>query len=396
MVDNETEVRVAFFGDSLPPLLDGVSRVLLNYTQELHNREYPCCIVGPQGEGTAESFPCNTILLPAIRPKLIQPYPMILPFSTRGLAKKLESFKPTIIHAHSPFAMGTAAHKIAKRNGIPSVLTIHSRYKQDILAKTKSTTITKYMIRNIVQCISQFSEIWVPTPGVKRELAHYGYTGNVAIVENSIDFPTVSSDQLEQLRFKGRALYKPNDSSEFICLFVGQHRKGKGVFTILEALKILKSPTPIKMIFIGDGPDKYDMQKFINTHNMSHSVVLKDSVLDREIMQQLYAGADLFLFPSEYDTDGIVMKEAAAMGTPSVLLKDSLAASSGLYKDMDSAFLIENSPTALASKIGEVLANKTLLENVSQQARHTIPKTWSTSIYELEENYKRIIREFHA
>ncbi len=396
MIDTEEKVGVVFFCDSLPPLLDGVSRVLLNYTQELDKQKSPCCIVGPKGKGTAESFPCTSILLPSIRPKFIAPYPIILPFSARRVANHLKPFNPSVIHAHSPFTMGSKAHKIAKKLNIPSIITIHSRYKHDILARTGSNVITKYMIRKIVHCISQFSEVWVPTPGVKEEILGYGYTGNVTIIGNAIDFPTVDNDQLEQLRLRGRALYKIDDPAEIICLFVGQHRKDKGVFTILEALRMLENSTPLKMIFIGDGPEKCAMQKFIDTHKMHHKVLLKDPVSDREIMQQLYAGADLFLFPSEYDTDGIVMKEAAAMGTPSVLLKDSLSASSGLYKDMDNAFLIQNNPSALANKIRAIISNRALLEKTSIQARLSIPKTWSNSIHEIEENYRRTIREFYS
>ncbi len=391
----DSHMAIAIMGDSLPPILDGVTRVIQNYAIELESQGNTVYIAGPKAPGTSELFQCKTFLHPAIYPKFIAPYPLVLPLSRYHLGKSLKKNPPAIIHAHSPFSMGISAHKIAKKLGIPSIITVHSRYKQDIFAKTRSTTITNLITKKIVRCISQFSEVWVPTPGVAEELASYGYTGSVTVIPNAIDFPIANHDQLGLLKPKGRALYN-SAPDELTCLFVGQHRKDKGVFTILEALRMLDKSIPFNMIFIGDGPAKSSMKSIIEAYNIAHKVILMDPVSDRETIKQLYAGADLFLFPSEYDTDGIVLKEAAAMGTPSILLKDSLSASSGLYKENETAFLINNDPADLAKKIKTIVANRELLEYVSIQAQQIIPKTWSTSILEVSENYKRVIREFYS
>lgn len=415
MRNSEQQIRAALFCDSLPPVLDGVSRVLQNYANELQARGTPCCVVGPSIKGAAEAFPCDTLLLPAVRPKFTDPYPITLPFGPRYVAKRLKPFAPTIIHAHSPFSLGYAAHKIAKRNNIPSVATLHSRYRHDFIDRTKSKIYTHFTIQNIARCFSHFTEVWALNPGVAEELASYGYKGKVTIVGNATELAVPEPTELARLREKGRALMQIQDPATFIFLFVGQHRKGKGVFTIIEALNQVKQelarsnasktshesvtpqkpPQPWHMVFVGDGPDRAEMQQAITACNLSENITFFGTEQNREKIKQLYAGADLFLFPSYYDCDPIVPREAAAMGTPSLLLKDSYATSSNLYHHNHNAFLIENSPKALSKEIQRVMHNQELLAQTSAKALEEIPKTWATAIDEVEDHYLRIIKEFH-
>ncbi len=398
-MDCNIDIRVALFCDSLPPVLDGVSRVLLNYAQELTNRQTPVCVVGPNIKGAQEIFTCNTLLLPAVRPKIASPYPITLPFEARYVAKKLNQFTPTIIHAHSPFVFGNAAHKVARRLNIPSVATLHSRYKQDFLDKTGSKFITKQVVKRINHCYSQFTEVWALNPGVAEELRSYGYSGNITIVGNATELVQPEREERANLRQAGRAHAGVEADTTALLLFVGQHRRGKGVFTILQALVEAERKhlinDPWKMVFVGAGSDKAAMEQYIAKEGISDKVTLLGSISDRETIKEIYAGADLFLFPSHYDCDPIVPREAAAMGTPSILLKDSYATSSSLYTHNKTAFLIEDSPEALSVEITRVLNNKNLLNSVSTEAMTQIPKTWASAITEVEEHYTRIIREYH-
>ncbi len=431
MSNNKREIRVGLFCDSLPPVLDGVSRVLLNYIEELDRRKTPTYVVGPNIKGARELFPCENLLLPAIKPKFSDPYPITLPFESKYVSRKMASFQPTIIHAHSPFAFGRAAYITAKKLNLPSVATLHSRYRDDIYDKTGSKLITNYMVKKMVRCYSQFTEVWALNPGVADELHSYGYKGKITIVGNATEFKRATPQELVALRKSGRTSFgivpessgsvgsesfaisgsdgstssKGSDFSGLtwesipILLFVGQHRKGKGVFTILKALHSLvqQEPTlPWKMIFVGEGPDKKEMEQFITAKGLEKRVSLLGNISDRERIREIYASSDLFLFPSSYDCDPIVPREAAAMGTPSILLKDSYATSSNLYTHDKTAFLIEESPDALAREISRVLQDKPLLERVSAQAMAEIPRTWEVAINEVEDHYRRVIQEFYT
>jgi glycosyltransferase involved in cell wall biosynthesis len=97
----------------------------------------------------------------------------------------------------------------------------------------------------------------------------------------------------------------------------------------------------------------------------------------------------LFLFPSVYDNAPLVVREAAAMQTPSVLVRNSTAAE--VVMDNQNGFLTDNSPKALADKIRELLADKDQIQSVGRCASQTIARTWEDVTAEVLDRYKHLI-----
>jgi glycosyltransferase involved in cell wall biosynthesis len=106
----------------------------------------------------------------------------------------------------------------------------------------------------------------------------------------------------------------------------------------------------------------------------------------------MFARANLFLFPSLYDTSGIVIQEAAAMRCPALVLKNTNAAE-GII-DCYNGFLSENDEYAYAQKIKKIILNKDMLIEVGKTARYTIYKNWETVLEEVKERYIDIINTY--
>jgi len=106
------------------------------------------------------------------------------------------------------------------------------------------------------------------------------------------------------------------------------------------------------MYFIGTGYAFDDMKQMVIDHGLDDKTEFKGLILERELIKKYYAAADLFLFPSIYDNAPLVVREAGALQTPSVLVKGSTA--SEIITDNLNGFLIENSAESLANKIREL------------------------------------------
>lgn len=99
---------------------------------------------------------------------------------------------------------------------------------------------------------------------------------------------------------------------------------GKGVGLIIDALALLKD-IRFKMFFIGNGYACGEMKEKIEQYGLSDRIKLMGVLLDRSDIKRYYAAADLFLFPSMYDNAPLVLREAAAMHTPAILLNGATA-----------------------------------------------------------------------
>ena len=110
---------------------------------------------------------------------------------------------------------------------------------------------------------------------------------------------------------------------------------------------------------------------------------------DRDALSACYARADCFLFPSLYDTCGLVVKEAAAFGVPSVVLEASAAAEQIL--DGVNGFVTEGSVRSYAGKLAELLEHRDDLARAGEGARRTLCTSWTEAVQEVKERYLSLL-----
>ena len=130
------------------------------------------------------------------------------------------------------------------------------------------------------------------------------------------------------------------------------------------------------------------MKKF-NQLGLSEKVIMVGTVLDRDLLKQYYAAADMFLFPSLYDNAPLVVREAAAMHTPALLLQDATAAE--IIRNNDNGFLCQNDPNAYAQLLAYLIAHPDEATKVGNRASQTIARSWQDVMTEVSERDDTII-----
>ena len=114
-------------------------------------------------------------------------------------------------------------------------------------------------------------------------------------------------------------------------------------------------------------------------------------IKSREALSDYYAASDLFIFPSMYDNAPLVVREAAAMGTPSILVEGSTA--SEVVRDGRNGFLTPDSPGAIASRIISLASRRDLVAAAPEGARATLVRSWKDVVDEVYERYQKIITD---
>ncbi|MCQ2165785.1 MAG: glycosyltransferase, partial [Bacteroidales bacterium] len=243
-----------------------------------------------------------------------------------------------------------AAQRVASIQHIPIVATFHPKYRDD------------------------FSRI-----------IKYGFKGNVEVVDNGCDFV---ADYPESY-FKDSRLKLGIAPDEFVMLFVGQHIWEKNIRFILDGLEKLKD-LPFKMFFVGEGYAADEMKHIIQEKSLEDKISLVGGIKDREMIKSYYACADLFLFPSLYDNAPLVVREAAALHTPAIMIKGATASS--IITDGVDGFLVENSVDDYAQRIRDLASKPQQVSRVGVQASKSIVRSWEDVAGEVLDRYNCLIR----
>ncbi len=383
------KISVGLFNDSFPPLIDGVSQTVKNYATHLHNMDCNVTVVTPNYENAADDYPFDVLRYPSFSAGEKVGYRVGVPFDPPTLVR-LRAKKFDLMHVHAPFASSVLVNSVNHRPHVPVVLTYHTRFDLDIQKRIQNPAMRKVAMAFLLDNVNCADEVWVVTSASERFLRDIGYEGDCRVMENGTDFARGKSDPaaVKQLR---EQYHIPEDVP--VLLFVGRMMWYKNTRLILDALRLLHTAgVPFRSFFIGEGYDAPAMQEYALSLGLTDCVIFTGAIANREELRTFYSLADLFLFPSTYDTCGIVVKEAAACDCPSVLLRDSCAAEGVVHGK--NGYLAAEDPASFAATIHEALSDRAARLAAGADAGKTLYLSWEAAVSRARARYEEILDEY--
>lgn len=384
-------LSVCLLNDSFPPVIDGVANAVLNYASMIQDQLGSAVVGVPDYPGTTDNYPFPVVRYPSFDTTKIVGYRAGYPFSARAM-DALADFSPQIIHTHCPVMSTVMARALRERLDVPVVFTYHTKFDIDIRRALSGQLLQQTAIRLLVDNISACDEVWVVSRGAGENLRSLGYAGDYIVMENGVDFPRgpVSNDRCSALR---KELGLPEQVP--VYLFVGRMMWYKGVHIILDALAALRqSGHDFRMLMVGDGMERQEMEQKAAQLRLDDICIFTGAVHDREKLRTLFSLSDLFLFPSTFDTNGIVVREAAACGTASVLVRDSCAAEG--VADGVNALLIEENAASLKALLEKKGADRAALSRLGQQALEQLYLSWEDSVKRAFSRYYVVLDQYRS
>lgn len=377
------------FNDSFPPILDGVTLTVENYAKWIANSGRTPCIVTPWNPEKVE-IPYAVMRFLSLPIHNRKPYRYGYPKLDPFIWQRLKKTDFRIVHSHCPFSSGRLAVYVKKHQNVPLIGTFHSKYKADLKHSFKLMPFCVPIIMNrILNFFNACDEVWIPQAQVEETVREYGYKGPVTVVENGIDFADKVKGNLRE--YKSDAKKRLGFSNEdFNLLFVGQHIWEKGLDIIIKVLEGLSVNGKFKMNFIGTGYASTQLENIVKEKGLEHIVTFNGVIRDRDRLSDYYAASDVFLFPSLYDNAPLVVREAAAMGTPSILLEGSTA--SEVIADGKNGFLTPNNPKEIIKLLENLSKDRNLVLTAGNEARNTLMRSWEDIVGEVLDRYETLIR----
>lgn len=382
-------MKVCLLNDSFPPVIDGVANVVMNYARIMQTEGLADVVVGTPYYPDADysSYPYCVIPYQSFdTTKIVKGYRTGNPFDLHEISE-MAKFQPDIIHTHCPFVSTMTARLLEHKTDAPVILTYHTKFDVDIARAVQAKFIQEEAIKALVNNVQACDEVWVVSKGAGENLRSLGYEGEYLVMNNGVDF---AKGRVDFQKVKEVTKEYPLGENIPVFLYVGRIIKYKGLPLILEALrKLHDSNMDFRMVFVGSGPDEAELKEMAKNLGIDEQCIFTGPIYDREILRAWNTRADLFLFPSTYDTNGIVVREAAACGLASVLIKDSCAAE-GITDDRN-GFLIDETADAMAELLLRVGKDLEHVHDVGQHAMDEIYISWDESVRTAHRRYEEVL-----
>ena len=388
----KNKINVGLFVDCFFPMTDGVVMVVDNYAKRLASYcnviVFAPRYIGKEYDDSVFNYKvvrCRSLKVPFID------YSLPMPKMDNNFQSVLKEYHLDIVHIHSPFTIGEAGIRYAKKNNIPVIGTMHSQFRQDFKRAVRNDVLAQTLTKSIIRTFNKCDECWAVNSEVARIFYEdYGYKKLPKVMNNATEMMPVSDiDKAKEIINKK---YQLTDEKVFI--FVGRINALKNVFFIVDALNIVhnkKKNLNFKMFFVGKGQDEEDLKKLIHKYNLDDRIILVGKVDDRNLIASFYARSDLFLFPSLYDASSIVQIEAASQKLP-VLFVEGAATTATVTNNVN-GFIVDNDVNNYANAIIKIIENDKLRIKVGNNAYRDLYKNWDNMIKIVYQKYLDLINE---
>ncbi len=378
-------LRIGQFTDTFLPIVDGVGRVVQAYSETLCRLGNQVTVVAPMYDtGFQGGFPYQLVEYVASSVPGMKQYKVGEAVLDAHYRQRIRMIELDVIHAHSPFTAGSEALRLASVRKLPLVATFHSKYYDDFLKATRSESIAKMGVKLVVSFYNRCDEVWAVGKNTADVLRDYGYEGEIQVMPNGATMRAASATDIAEVNRRW------NLGDDPLLFFAGQMDWKKNILTVLEACaRMKKQGTRFKLLLAGQGINMNAIGEKIRELNIQDRAEQIGHITDASLLDALYDRADLFTFPSLYDAAPMVVREAAVMGTPSVMVRGSTAAE--IIRDGENGLLCENNPEDLARVMTEALKDPERLKEIGCRAKETIPVPWEKVLEKAVERYERLV-----
>lgn len=358
---NTQKLSILFVTNNYTPYAGGVVSSILFYANALRKHGHTVTIV------TLDFLPHYThhedhvIRLYCPLRWLMNTNYMAIPWqATKQIKAIIKEKKPHIIHVHHPFLLGKAAYRAGKQYTIPIVFTYHTLYEHYLhyipcIPKAITKPLVHYAVKKFC---SNIDGIIAPSSIIEERLEQSNITTQRALI------PTGISEQF----FAHQLVLPKKINKPLQLLTVSRFAKEKNITFLLDVIANL-NPNYFKATFIGYGPEKKNLEKYAFHHKKIPPAML--TFIEKPPKEQLiqaYYHADLFLFASQSETQGLVLAEAMSQATPVIALDGP--GQRDIIKHGNNGFLV-HSPEEMQAMIEFLQKNTTTLHLLQKNAFET-------------------------
>ncbi len=389
-------MRIGIFTETYTPYISGLvtSEVMLKHALEKQGHEVYVVTANIESFKYEYNEKERVLKIPGL-PTGIYDSRLTSIYPVRAV-KKIKSWNLDVIHSQTEFAVGTFARIIAKQYNIPLVHTYHTMYEDYIHYVTKGyfQKSTKKLLEYFTKfyCDTTATELIVPTTKTYKLFTEkYKFEKNIHIIPTGIEVDRFFEENINKEEVQNLRKRLNLSKKDFVILFVGRLAEEKNVEFLIKSQKNLtKKYKNIKLIIVGDGPDKEKYEKLSNSLGLSENIIFTGKAAWGD-MPYYYHISNVFATASKTETQGLTIIEAMASQVVPVCMRDE-AFQSMVTEELNGLFFENNEE--YEKDIERLYQNPKELQRFDKQARiqaeHYSSKNYADRVLEV---YQRAIKE---
>ncbi len=364
---SKSPLRVAMFTNNYLPFIGGVPISINRLYRGLRQQGTMVKIFAPTyPQSWKDPEDGSVFRCPAFFSLRMNNFPVTHIFS-RKIETEFKAFDCNLVHVHHPFWLGKKGMWLARKRGIPVILTYHTRLERythyvPLPGIALKSLAAHYMIKHFA---NRCDAIITPTSSTEEYLRNLGVSALIETIPTGIsikDYKRYSPQQIKDLRSRYAA------AEERLLISVSRMAKEKNLDFLIAGLVKIKdrTRTPFKCLLVGDGPEKSRLENKVAELGMDDQIIFSGNLAPDKVIQR-YLAADLFIFASTSETQGMVLLEAMAGGCPVVAVR-----ASGIYdvvKDGYNGFKVAESTDNWAEAVTNLLEDERQLSTLSENSR---------------------------
>lgn len=353
-------LKIAMFTDSYLPYNSGVVHSIETLKQELTSAGHEVYIFAPgypgYRDGDGRTFRFFSVPAPT-NPDYFLALP--LPGHLRAI---LGGIKPDVIHVHHFFGLGRAGMWCARRLGLPLVYTCHTLYEYYSHYLPVPRHVARGLIRKVCAGFCNRCDVIIaPTAATRAYLESIGVRTPLRVVPTGIKIEAFNQQPPGWLR--RRYNIKPEEQ---ILLCVARLGPEKNIDFVLHCFAGISGEFPgVRLVLVGKGPQEKALRRLAANLGVGDRVIFT-GLLTREEVAACYRDADIFVFASISETQGLVVPEAKSAGLPVVAVRANGV--SEMVEDGVDGFLTGLCRDEFMDKIKLLLRDGTLRRQMAQKS----------------------------
>ncbi len=270
-----------------------------------------------------------------------------------------------VVHVHTPFLAHYAGLRYARQRALPLVETYHTLFTEyfhhylPVLPRRWLKALARTLSRR--QC-NAVDAVIAPSDPMRQALLDYGVSTRIEVIPTGLlpeSFMPGNGAGFRQAH--GLPLHQP------LLLYVGRVAFEKNIDFLLRMFAVLRRTHPdAHLVIAGEGPAEHDLHREARRLGLSTHVRFVGYLDRQQELKDCYRAADLFVFASRTETQGLVLLEAMAQGTPVVALAEM--GTRDVLIDGEGCRIAPDDPTAFAAIVAELLDDAEARQRLSAAA----------------------------
>jgi glycosyltransferase involved in cell wall biosynthesis len=367
-------LRVLLISDVYFPRVNGVSTSIRTFRADLSAAGVQTLLVAPAyGDGVPEDRSIVRVPAAAV-PGDPEDRRMRLGALRAALARLSE--EPfDLVHVQTPFLAHYAGVRFARGRNLRVVATYHTLFEEylhhyvPVLPRVLGRSLARSFTRS--QC-AQLHALVAPSEPMRDLLREYGVRTRIEVIPTGL--PADRYVPGEGLRFReqfGIELSRP------LLLYVGRVAHEKNIGFLLHAFAALRRTHPQALLAIaGEGPARASLQELTQQLALNSHVRFIGYLERERALRDCYAAADIFVFASRTETQGLVLLEALAQGCP--VVSTAHLGTASILKNGCGACVVPEKIEAFAQALAALLDEPTRAARLAAEARR-YAQSWASA-----------------